>query len=151
MTIGDEKQLPISETSPLNSSNLEEDYEEVSSSSSYGCGTCLTGLCFWRQGNDNSITSGRYLLPNNQQEENWALRKLKSVKEMSEIIAGPKWKNFIRSFSKKKKASLQQFQYDPHSYALNFDDGINRDDDYDNENDEQDSRVPFSARFPTQH
>ncbi|KAF8389172.1 hypothetical protein HHK36_025865 [Tetracentron sinense] len=79
------------------------------------------GIVIWRRRNSGG---GRYLLQ--QQEENWWVKRGKKVKEMSEVLAGPKWKTFIRKFSgysnnKKRKV---QFQYDPQSYALNFDGGV---------------------------
>lgn len=57
--------------------------------------------------------------------ENWGSRKLKGLKEVSEKIAGPKWKNFIRSFSngRKKMKRDVDFSYDLKNYSLNFDDG----------------------------
>ncbi|KAE8660815.1 hypothetical protein F3Y22_tig00116951pilonHSYRG00892 [Hibiscus syriacus] len=48
------------------------------------------------------------------------------VREWSEIVAGPRWKNFIRRFNRNKSGSggrHGQFRYDPLSYALNFDEG----------------------------
>nr|XP_043622363.1 uncharacterized protein LOC122593954 [Erigeron canadensis] len=67
-------------------------------------------------------------------KDTWFMRRAKSVKEYSELIAGPKWKNFLRKFSKKPKTRSSNantpFQYDPQSYALNFNDGdIHEDDD----------------------
>ncbi|XP_057519480.1 uncharacterized protein LOC130800136 [Amaranthus tricolor] len=52
----------------------------------------------------------------------WALKK---VREWSEIVAGPKWKTFIRRFNRRRHNQRHQFQYDPLSYALNFDEGQN--------------------------
>ncbi|KAF5946458.1 hypothetical protein HYC85_016686 [Camellia sinensis] len=47
------------------------------------------------------------------------------VREWSEIVAGPRWKTFIRRFNRNKSGGSKHanFQYDPLSYALNFDDG----------------------------
>ena len=54
------------------------------------------------------------------------------MREWSEIVAGPKWKTFIRRFNygggrgrAVHFAKHGSFQYDPLSYALNFDDGGN--------------------------
>ena len=59
-----------------------------------------------------------------ERSESWWSRKLKVLKEISEKIAGPKWKNFIRSFSKKKKVKRDvDFTYDLENYSLNFDEG----------------------------
>ncbi|XP_010421371.1 PREDICTED: uncharacterized protein LOC104706845 [Camelina sativa] len=55
----------------------------------------------------------------------WESGKLKGLKEISEKIAGPKWKNFIRSFSNSRKKMRRDvdFTYDLKNYSLNFDDG----------------------------
>lgn len=76
-------------------------------------------------------------------------RALKKLREWSEIVAGPRWKTFIRRFNRSKSGSgigggggvgncnrHGKFQYDPLSYALNFDEGpgqngnLDEDDDY---------------------
>lgn len=78
-------------------------------------------------------------------QDTWIMKRVKSVKEYSELVAGPKWKNFIRRFSKKPKwknsSNTTPFQYDPQSYALNFNDGSNYKED--------DDLLPrsFSTRF----
>ncbi|GMQ10245.1 hypothetical protein CsSME_00053322 [Camellia sinensis var. sinensis] len=55
------------------------------------------------------------------------INALKKLREWSEIAAGPRWKTFIRRFNRSKSggggARQGKFQYDPLSYALNFDDG----------------------------
>ncbi|EYU23644.1 hypothetical protein MIMGU_mgv1a024779mg [Erythranthe guttata] len=66
----------------------------------------------------------------------WLVEKLKKLKELSEMVAGPKWKNFVRRIGKfcspkKHVNSTQQnaqFQYSPESYALNFSGGDNSED-----------------------
>lgn len=67
------------------------------------------------------------------------------VREWSEIVAGPKWKTFIRRFNKNRNASLYvkqgSFNYDPLSYALNFDDGNDGEEDFNY------GYGGFSARF----
>lgn len=49
------------------------------------------------------------------------------LREWSEIVAGPRWKTFIRRFNRNKSFGKQmqssKFQYDPLDYALNFDQG----------------------------
>ncbi|OIW12409.1 hypothetical protein TanjilG_04158 [Lupinus angustifolius] len=52
--------------------------------------------------------------------EKWWNQVYRKLRECSQIVAGPKWINFIRRFDKKRTISLN---YDPLSYALNFDDG----------------------------
>ncbi|KAK6913143.1 hypothetical protein RJ641_022744 [Dillenia turbinata] len=72
-------------------------------------------------------------------DEKWwsiGLNALKKIREWSEIVAGPKWKTFIRRF--RKSTGIVggkhggKFQYDPLSYALNFDEGQNGNLDDDN-------------------
>ncbi|KAM0968939.1 hypothetical protein FF2_016986 [Malus domestica] len=98
-------------------SPLEVNDEEIDPS--FSCG-CLWALCGRR------IGARRYLLQQQEGEqakESWLVEKVKKAREISEVLAGPKWKNFIRSFSTIYKKRRVQFQYDPQSYALNFDDG----------------------------
>ena len=76
----------------------------------------------------------------------WWAKKLKKAKEFSEVVAGPKWKNFIRKcggyFNNNKNKKKNRFQYDAESYALNFDGGG----DFDSE---ENGLLPsFSSRFP---
>lgn len=113
---------------------MEHDYEEERSTPS-GC-NCFQLFSFkWHQ-NDNEYED-RYLLNQqrgeNQNGESWVANQLKKMKEASEVVAGPKWKTFIRKVSgymkNMKKQKNNQFQYDPESYALNFDGGNGREDD----------------------
>ncbi|KAJ0030431.1 hypothetical protein Pint_12466 [Pistacia integerrima] len=132
-----EKLESINETTPLtdDDSYIEEDYqcyEEAAVKTCSYCG-CFEELCFlWHRRNKNG-GKGRYLLHQQQQErgirESWLKKRVRKVKEVSEVLAGPKWKTFIRRSSNslngisKKRKSHMQFQYDPQSYKLNFDDG----------------------------
>ncbi|CAK9169374.1 unnamed protein product [Ilex paraguariensis] len=54
---------------------------------------------------------------------------LKKLREWSEIVAGPRWKTFIRRFNRNKGGGGRHanFQYDPLSYSLNFDEGQGQD------------------------
>ncbi|OAY27447.1 uncharacterized protein LOC110603320 [Manihot esculenta] len=128
---------PISESSPLAETHFSEDYEAVISS---GC-CCFHRFC-WKTNNDGSH---RYLLSKQEEiNDGWFVEKAKKLKEISEILAGPRWKNFIRrfttvhGFNKKRRIKCQ---YDPQSYALNFDNGIDKE--------VEDSCPDFSARFAT--
>lgn len=74
-----------------------------------------------------STTSFWKCIPRASKSQNpwWALpvRAFQKVREWSEIVAGPKWKTFIRRFNRHNRHRHQsKFQYDPLSYALNFDD-----------------------------
>ncbi|XP_010524310.1 PREDICTED: uncharacterized protein LOC104802406 [Tarenaya hassleriana] len=85
-------------------------------------------------------------------EERWWYRRWRKTREWSELVAGPRWKTFIRRFGRHRGScggggiSARQdhgtFQYDPFSYSLNFDDG--------GQNGHFDDGFPyrdFSARF----
>ncbi|XP_043720751.1 uncharacterized protein LOC122668225 [Telopea speciosissima] len=106
--------------------------------------------CFRFFGIGRQRSNERVSLLQSQQGENreslWR-RKLKDLKEITELLCGPKWKNLIRKLSvyanggnKRRNRRAAQFQYDPQSYALNFD---HRDDDEDLDA----SRLGFSSRF----
>lgn len=104
---------------------LADDYEETATFC--GCGY-FRKLCVvrWRRRDDESRSRGGW--SGCLQEERggkWGSEKLKGLKEISEKIAGPKWKNFIRSFSsgRKKMKRDVDFTYDLKNYSLNFDDG----------------------------
>ncbi|OAY53636.1 uncharacterized protein LOC110610321 [Manihot esculenta] len=126
---------PINESSPTAETHYNEDNEEEFTSS--GC------CCFcWKR---NKKGSQRYLLSRQEEiKDVWLVEKARKIKEISEVLAGPRWKNFIRRFSVpgfNKKRKRMQYQYDPQSYALNFDDGFDK---------ETDVAYPdFSARFAT--
>ncbi|KAI3982154.1 hypothetical protein MKX01_019060 [Papaver californicum] len=66
---------------------------------------------------------------NNNNESNWFVKRGKKLREISELLAGPKWKTFIRKigsyFSDNRKNNRRRMNtsYDAQSYALNFDDG----------------------------
>ncbi|KAF2312994.1 hypothetical protein GH714_008635 [Hevea brasiliensis] len=84
-------------------------------------------LC-WKRNNNGSH---RYLLSKLEEiNDGWFVERARKLKEISEVLAGPRWKNFIRRFTKVhgfNKKRRTQYQYDPQSYALNFDDGIDKD------------------------
>ncbi|XP_041018080.1 uncharacterized protein LOC121260322 [Juglans microcarpa x Juglans regia] len=120
----------ISENLELEENDIVEDYDEEMGTSS-SCG-CFRGLCFgWCP--DNNVTRRHLLLQQHgEREENWVANKLRQVKQFSEVLGGPKWKDFIRFFSLRagiNKKRRNQYRYDLQSYALNFDDGINREED----------------------
>lgn len=113
---------------------LSDDYEETATFC--GCGY-FRKLCVvrWRRrggggGDEERLESrSRSGWSGCLQEERgggkWGSQKLKGLKEISEKIAGPKWKNFIRSFSsgRKKMRRDVDFTYDLKNYSLNFDEG----------------------------
>ncbi|XP_060170385.1 uncharacterized protein LOC132601298 [Lycium barbarum] len=74
----------------------------------------------------------------------WAkgINALKKLREWSEIVAGPRWKTFIRRFNRNKSGRNGKFQYDPLSYSLNFDQGPGN-----NEEEEELVLRNFSTRY----
>ncbi|OMO59794.1 hypothetical protein COLO4_34066 [Corchorus olitorius] len=80
------------------------------------------GIAFWERIRTAQVQSDTSL---------WSrsVRAFQKVREWSEIVAGPRWKTFIRRFNRNKSGTgglggrHGQFHYDPLSYALNFDEG----------------------------
>ncbi|XP_014499011.1 uncharacterized protein LOC106760094 [Vigna radiata var. radiata] len=101
--------------------------EQEPSGCEYGC---FRGFGWCRGGREEEDKKG----------DSWVSCKLRNIKEFTEVIAGPKWKTFIRKLSGYgKKQQKNRFQYDEHSYALNFNSGAQSEDD--------DMPPTFSARF----
>ncbi|GMP35490.1 hypothetical protein CsSME_00007900 [Camellia sinensis var. sinensis] len=98
--------------------------ETISGFLASGCG-CFRLFCFERQ-RSNDGEARRLLEQEGEHKETWLVNNLKRLKEASELLAGPKWKKFVRRLSKyfNKKKRRTQFQYDPQSYDLNFDHGL---------------------------
>ncbi|KAL2464425.1 uncharacterized protein Fot_52381 [Forsythia ovata] len=112
-------------------------YEEAGSVG--GC-ACFRLFCFgWNRENQEEKS---HLLQGDK--EPWLVKELKKLKEFSEVVAGPKWKNFIRKIGKlcNAKKSKTQFQYSPESYALNFA--------CDDDDDDDDLVRSFPSRFAPQ-
>ncbi|KAJ9140348.1 hypothetical protein P3X46_031007 [Hevea brasiliensis] len=81
----------------------------------------------------------------------WApgFRAIKKIRQWSEIVAGPRWKTFIRRFNRNRGSGNNRhgkFQYDPFSYALNFDEGPGQNSNVDVEDDYGGFR-DFSSRY----
>ncbi|EEF46915.1 uncharacterized protein LOC8274224 [Ricinus communis] len=105
----------------------DQDHEEPAMTSLVCC-SCFNGSVIWKR---NDKGSKRLLLPKQEDTKSCCFRgRAKKLKEISEVLAGPKWKNFIRRFGGhgwiNNKKRRMRCQYDPQSYALNFDDGIDR-------------------------
>ncbi|KAI4344232.1 hypothetical protein L6164_011482 [Bauhinia variegata] len=117
----------------------DEEYMNEHEDVSCGCGCFrICGLKWWRS---NDGDEGNRLLQNGERgKEGWVIEQLKKAKEFSEVIAGPKWKTFIRKISGYgKNRQKNRFQYDERSYALNFNSGTQSED--------EDMPPSFSARF----
>lgn len=101
------------------------------------------GCCFWipcLRSNPSQSWWERIRAADNDDE--WWLRGWKRFREWSEIVAGPKWKTFIRQFNKNRNRQ-STFRYDPLSYSLNFDEGPAHDDPFSDDF----VRRDFSTRF----
>ncbi|KAA8542647.1 hypothetical protein F0562_023854 [Nyssa sinensis] len=113
---------------------------------------CFCIPCF---GSNRSPTVGLYWwqkMRTTENEEGWWARGINGVKklrEWSEILAGPRWKTFIRRFNRSKSGGggsrHGKFQYDPLSYALNFDEGSGQNGN--SEDDGEDGFRKFSSRY----
>lgn len=93
-------------------------------------GSSAVGLAWWQRIQIQPPHSSRWWLP--------AVSAFRRIREWSEIVAGPKWKTFIRRFNRNRSGSTNhhhhchhgKYQYDPLSYSLNFDESRDfRDDD----------------------
>ncbi|KAI3801780.1 hypothetical protein L1987_29894 [Smallanthus sonchifolius] len=91
---------------------------------------CFRFFCCFDNHHHDGETAG--FLSQNQSRDGWFMKRAKSLKEYSVLVAGPKWKNFIRRFSRRPRTRSNAntpFMYDPQSYALNFNDGDDHEDD----------------------
>ncbi|XP_022131993.1 uncharacterized protein LOC111004972 [Momordica charantia] len=104
----------------------EDDDREVGVSSYSSCG-CFFGFGS-RQARSSDGVRCRYLplQPHEDQvKQSWMMKKVKRFKEIIKAVAGRKWRSFISGIISKKRSV--RFQYDPRSYALNFDEGSGED------------------------
>ncbi|KAL8524314.1 hypothetical protein ACS0TY_014044 [Phlomoides rotata] len=69
------------------------DYDEMATA--IGCG-CFRRFCFgWGEEEGRS-----YFLREKEGSQPWVKAKLKKLRELSEMVAGTKWKNLIRKLGK---------------------------------------------------
>ncbi|KAL3629241.1 hypothetical protein CASFOL_026463 [Castilleja foliolosa] len=111
-------------TAESNLTPINEDYREGLHEKAFagrGCCYFLNFSCFKSRRSDDwervSIEQESF----NRSFWDKGIGALKKVREWSELVAGPKWKTFIRRFNRRSRPG--KFRYDPLSYALNFDDG----------------------------
>ncbi|GAB4828191.1 hypothetical protein Ancab_035108 [Ancistrocladus abbreviatus] len=137
----------------------EEEAADADFGNGYGCFHQLFCCLSRRQGSGSREDDHRHLIQGRSDDgdqeyyrsgkEGWMVEKLKKVKEVSEMVAGPKWKTWLRKLgaylnSYKRRMGWgrerrgNNFQYDSYDYALNFDEGEGEDDQ---------EMFRFSARF----
>ncbi|KAF8100061.1 hypothetical protein N665_0231s0001 [Sinapis alba] len=61
------------------------------------CCSCLTVGSSWWQRNTLDLHS------NHRHEPRWWIRAILKIREWSEIVAGPRWKTFIRRFNRDQR------------------------------------------------
>ncbi|KAH6779305.1 hypothetical protein C2S52_010542 [Perilla frutescens var. hirtella] len=111
----------------------DDDYDNGTAVGS-GCG-CFRRFCFGQDGDESRSSLLREKEEGGAlQEESWLVAQLKNLREFSELVAGPKWKNLIRKMGRicnprKQNKTAAHFQYSPESYALNFSGGADHEED----------------------
>lgn len=142
--------LQAQSTTPVSNQKYEDSNNDFEETAFYGRRLC----CFWSFPCYRSRKSDEWeRISTSEKEETdssvpswWSegIKALKKAREWSELAAGPKWKTFIRRFNKTTARSKSgKFQYDPYSYALNFDEGVGQNGQF------EDDRVhrDFSSRY----
>ncbi|XP_006291910.2 uncharacterized protein LOC17886946 [Capsella rubella] len=87
------------------------------------CGSCLPGF----RANAAKSSWWQRIHSNHHHEPRWWVRAFLKIREWSEVVAGPRWKTFIRRFNRDRRQGRDwddaaKFRYDPLSYNLSFED-----------------------------
>ncbi|XP_073284309.1 uncharacterized protein [Primulina huaijiensis] len=102
------------------------------------------GLAWWQKIRVSQIPAGGSL---------WSrgVSLLMKIRELSEIVAGPRWKTFIRRFNRDRNRSGSgkhlNVQYDALSYSMNFDEGPGQNGRFDDEGEDGYFSRNFSSRY----
>lgn len=128
--------IPLSFKMQSQNQDIPEDSnDEIHDASFAGRGCCFCIPCF---GTNRAPVAGsvwweRIGPTELKKNEPWWFRGWMKLREWSELAAGPRWKTFIRTFRKNRgcwpgccgcgNSRPPKFQYDPLSYARNFDEG----------------------------
>jgi hypothetical protein len=96
-------------------------YTEPNHPSSRRCCFCIPYT--WQKIPSSSSSPSHH--SSNQSFWTRGVTALKKLREWSEIVAGPKWKTFIRRFNRNRSFNKgNKYQYDQLNYKLNFDEGL---------------------------
>ncbi|PIM99492.1 hypothetical protein CDL12_28012 [Handroanthus impetiginosus] len=126
--------------------DLSDDFEETAFFSRGCCYFWNFPCCRSRKSDWERISTSEKEQQGSADRSWWrkGINAVKKVREWSELVAGPKWKTFIRRLNKTTGRSKPgKFQYDPMSYSLNFDEGPGRGSQF------EDDRIfrDFSSRY----
>ncbi|KGN62974.1 uncharacterized protein LOC105434671 [Cucumis sativus] len=115
-----------SSSSPIDGTLRSEEGEDLRDQVGVSYSSCG---CFFGFRSRLSRVRGGYLpLQSNRkteevkQHQSWMMTKVKRLNEIIKAVAGRKWRSLINGIINKRRSV--RFQYDPRSYALNFDEGI---------------------------
>ncbi|KAL2515791.1 NHL domain-containing protein [Forsythia ovata] len=113
---------------------------------------CFSFPCFNNSSPDSELTWWRKIrTPDIGNNFLWirGVIAVKKIREWSELVAGPRWKTFIRRFNRNRSGNSKHmnYQYDPLSYAMNFDEGPGQSGNFEEEDGYYHMSRNFSSRY----